>query len=418
MYRFVVLAALTASALAQTPEANVKAALNHPKFKTATSFIDSDYDLFVRELIELTEIPAPPFKEKARALAYLEKLGKLGLTDVEMDAEGNVMGLRKGKGNGPMLAVLAHLDTVFPEGTDVKVKRKGTRLEAPGVGDDTRGLALMLEVIRTLNAAKFETTSDILFVGNVGEEGEGDLRGVKYLLNKGKYQGRVKQFISIDGAAAGAVTNGGTGSKRYRVVFTGPGGHSYGAFGLVNPAYAMANAITKFSKLTVPTTPKTTFNVGVVKGGTSVNSIPYEVSMDVDMRSETKEELNKLVDTFHGLLFAAVEEENKARSTEQGKIKAEAKLIGDRPAGETPRDSPIVKTVVAAMQSFGLKPVYSISSTDSNVPISLGIPAVTIGRGQGGRQHSLDEWVDVEKTGQIQAAQIALATFLALAGVN
>ena len=418
MHLFFLLVAFTTLAFAQTPEAKVKSILDHPKFKSATSFLDADYDLFVRELIELTEIPAPPFKEKVRAAAYLEKLRQLGLQDVEMDPEGNVMGLRKGNGSGPLLAVLAHLDTVFPEGTNVKVKRKGTRLEAPGVGDDSRGLALMLEVIRTLDAAKFETKSDILFVGNVGEEGEGDLRGVKYLLTKGKYKDRVKQFISIDGGEPGPITNGGTGSKRFRVIFTGPGGHSYGAFGLVNPAYAMGNAIHKFSKLTVPSQPKTTFNVGVVNGGTSVNSIPFEVSMDVDMRSESKEELSKLVDSFHGLLFAAVEEENKARSIAQGKIKVEAKLIGDRPAGETSRDSAIVKTVAAVVQSFGLKPSYNISSTDSNIPISMGIPAVTIGRGKGGRQHSLDEWVDVEKPAQILAAQVALVTFLALAGVN
>ena len=216
----------------------------------------------------------------------------------------------------------------------------------------------------------------------------------------------------------GPITNGGTGSKRFRVVFTGPGGHSYGAFGLVNPAYAMGNAINRFSKLTVPSQPKTTFNVGVVNGGTSVNSIPFEVSMDVDMRSESKEELSNLVDSFHGLLFAAVEEENQARSTTQGKIKVEAKLIGDRPAGETSRDSVMVKTVVAVVQSFGLKPSYNISSTDSNIPISMGIPAVTIGRGKGGRAHSLDEWVDVDKPSQILAAHVALVTFLALAGVN
>lgn len=403
---------------AQTPENMVKQIVDDPKFKAVTAFLDTDYDLFVRELIELTEIPAPPFKEKVRAQAYLEKLRRVGLTEVEMDGEGNVMGLRKGQGGGPLLAVLAHLDTVFPEGTDVKVKRKGTRLEAPGVGDDTRGLALMLEVIRAMAAAKFIINSDILFVGNVGEEGEGDLRGAKYILTKGKYKGRIKNFISIDGGEPGPITNGGTGSKRYRVVFTGPGGHSYGAFGIVSPAYAMGNAIHKFSQMKVPSQPKTTFNVGVVNGGTSVNSIPFEVSMDVDMRSESKEELSKLVDSFHGLLFAAVEEENRARSTAQGKIKVEAKLIGDRPAGETPRESRIVKTVAAVVKSFGLTPSYNISSTDSNFPISLGIPAVTIGRGKGGRAHSLDEWVDVEKAAQVQAAQVAIVTFLAMAGVR
>ncbi len=417
MKSFVLMLLLQTLTFAQSPAISVQKLLNDPKFKVATAFLEADHSQFVNELIELTEIPAPPFKEKVRALAYLEKLRKLGLSDVEMDAEGNVMGLRKGKNTAPMLAVLAHLDTVFPEGTDVKVKRQGNKLSAPGVGDDTRGLALLLTSIRALDAAKFETASDILFVGNVGEEGEGDLRGVKYLLTKGKYKDRIKQFISIDGGEPGPITNAGTGSKRYRVTFTGPGGHSYGAFGLVNPAYAMGNAITKFAKLSVPEKPKTTFNVGVLNGGTSVNSIPFEVSMDIDMRSESREELNKLVDAFHGLLFEAAAEENKARSTAQGMIKVEAKLIGDRPSGETPKDSLYVQKVAAVVQAFGLTPSYTISSTDSNIPISMGIPAVTIGRGKGGRQHSLDEWVDVDEKSSLLAAQVAIATFLTLAGV-
>src|SRR4026209_2089039 len=224
------------------------------------------------------------------------------------------MGLRKGTGGGPMLALLAHLDTAFPEGTDVKVKRSGTRLSAPGIGDDTRALALLLTVVRAMNAAKFETASDILFVGNVGEEGEGDLRGVKYLLQKGKYKGRIQRFISIDGGDQGSITNGALGSKRYRVTFKGPGGHSYGAFGIVNPAFAMGEAIAKFSRITVPAAPKTTFNVGVVRGGTSVNSIPTEVSMDVDMRSESPDALNNVVTEFQAIVQEAVAEENAARS--------------------------------------------------------------------------------------------------------
>ena len=411
------LTALALSSVAQSPEAIVQRLLDNPKFKSATSFLESDHDRFVAELIQLTEIPAPPFKEKVRGKAYLEMLRSNGLTDVEMDQEGNVMGIRKGTGAGPLLAILAHLDTVFPEGTDVKVKRKGTRLDAPGVGDNTRGLALMLQVIRALKAGKFETASDILFVGNVGEEGEGDLRGVKYLLTKGKYKDKVKQFIAIDGGEQGRIANGGVGSKRYHVIFSGPGGHSYGAFGLVNPAFAMGNAITKFGRLQVPEKPKTTYSVGVVNGGTSVNSIPFEVSMDVDMRSESKEELAKLVDAFHSLVHEAVNEENRTRSTDQGKIKVEAKLIGDRPTGETPQNSPFVETVAATAKAFGLKPSYQIGSTDSNIPISLGIPAVTIGRGgKGGRSHSLDEWVDVERKSSLQAAQVAMITFLALTG--
>ena len=235
-----------------------------------------------------------------------------------------------------MVAVLAHLDTVFPEGTNVKVKRDGDRLSAPGVGDDTRGVALLLVVIRAMSAAGFQTSSDILFVGNVGEEGEGDLRGTKYLLQKGKYKDRIKQFIAVDGGDQSSITNGGVGSRRYRVTFKGPGGHSYGAFGLVNPAYAMAGAIAKFSRIAVPQKPKTTFNVGVVGGGTSVNSIPFEVHMDIDMRSESCAELKKVDEQFLAIVREAVDEENKARSTREGKISADPKMIGDRPCGETP----------------------------------------------------------------------------------
>ena len=334
------------------------------QFAQASTFIEADYDRFVKELIALNEIPAPPFKEQARAKAYLEMLREAGLSDVEIDAEGNVMGVRKGSAaGGPMLAVLAHLDTVFPEGTDVKVKRQGTRLAAPGIGDNTRGIALMLSVIRALQAAKFQTTSDVLFVGNVGEEGEGDLRGVKYLLRQGKYKDRIKQFIAIDGGEQGNITRGGVGSLRYRVTFKGPGGHSYGAFGLVNPAYAMGSAIAKFSRITVPVTPKTTFNVGAVRGGTSVNSIPADVSMDIDMRSESCAELKKVNEAFLAIVKQAVDEENGVRSTREGKIAADPKLIGDRPCGETPPSSPIVQTTTAVVKSFGLTPNYSISGT-------------------------------------------------------
>ena len=323
------------------------------QFAEASAFIDGDYDRFVNELVALTEIPAPPFKEQARAKVYLEMLRREGLSDVEIDAEGNAMGVRKGTAGGSMVAVLAHLDTVFPEGTDVKIKRQGTRLMAPGVGDNTRGLALMLAVVRAMQAGRFQTTSDVLFVGNVGEEGEGDLRGVKYLLRQGKYKDRIKQFIAIDGGDQSSITNGGVGSLRYRVTFKGPGGHSYGAFGLVNPAFAMGEAIAKFSRMHVPVEPRTTFNVGVVSGGTSVNSIPSEVSMDVDLRSESCAELKKVNDAFLALVRQAVDGENGARSTREGKVEADPKLIGDRPCGETPPTSPIVQTVSAAVKAFG-----------------------------------------------------------------
>src|SRR5690606_19223780 len=295
---FLIACALVAAPAAFAQDAAVRQLLDSPQFKTASAFIEKDHPRFVKELIELTEIPAPPFKEERRAKAYLEMLRASGLSDVEMDAEGNVMGLWKGSGAPGLVAVVSHLDTVFPEGTDVTVKRDGTRLNAPGVGDNTRGAALMLAVIRAMQAGRFQTASDILFVGNVGEEGEGDLRGVKFLMQKGKYKDRITQFIAIDGGQQGSITRGGVGSRRYRVTFTGPGGHSYGAFGLVSPAFAMGNAIAKFSRIKVPEQPKTTFNVGVVSGGTSVNSIPFEMQMVVDMRSTDCGELKKVDDQF------------------------------------------------------------------------------------------------------------------------
>jgi acetylornithine deacetylase/succinyl-diaminopimelate desuccinylase-like protein len=390
--------------LAQTQRPGVKA------------LFQNDQDRFVRELVALTEIPAPPFKEKPRAVAFADLLRQSGMRSVEIDPEGNVLALRKGAGKG-LLVVNAHLDTVFPEGTNVKVKREGTRLSAPGVGDDTRGLALVLSLVRTMDAARIQTGADVLFVGNVGEEGEGDLRGIKYLLGKGKYQGKVTQMIAIDGGDVNGVTNGGVGSKRYRVTFTGPGGHSYGAFGLVNPAFAMGDAIVRFARLRVPATPKTTFNVGVVSGGTSVNAIPSQVSMDVDMRSESCAELQTLDVSFLALVRDAVDAENKARSTREGAIKVDPKVIGQRPCGETPPTSPLVKSTDVVIRSFGLTPSHNISSTDANVPMSLGIPAITIGRGgPGERQHSPDEWTDVDPVKNVENEQIVLAIIVAAAG--
>lgn len=403
---------------AQRSQPAVDALINSPAFKTATTFLEKDHDRFVRELITLTEIPAPPFKEKARAEALLRMMRQLELSDVEMDAEGNVMGLRRGSGGGEMLAVLAHIDTVFPEGTNVKVKRDGNRLMAPGVGDDTRGVALMLALIRAMNAAQYHTANDILFVGNVGEEGEGDLRGTKYLLQKGKYKDRIKRFIAIDGGDQSTITNGGVGSRRYRVAFTGPGGHSYGAFGLVNPAFAMGNAIAKFSRLQVPSSPKTTYNVGVVSGGTSVNSIPFEVQMVVDMRSVSCAELMKVDAQLLQIVRDAVDEENKARSTREGPVSADPALIGDRPCGQTPADAPIVQAAAAVATAFGLKPTFGTSSTDANLPMSLGIPAITIGRGPGGRVHALDEWTTVEPNSDAQSIQVALGMIVAIANLK
>ena len=259
--------------------------------------------------------------------------------------------------------------------------------------------------------------SDLLVVGNVGEEGEGDLRGVKFLLHKGKYKDRIKQVVAIDGGTQETITRGGVGSRRYRVAFKGPGGHSYGAFGLVNPAYAMGNAIAKMAQIQVPAAPRTTYNVGVVSGGTSINSIPSSVQMDIDLRSESCGELKKLNDSFLGIVKQAVDDENRARSTREGRIEADPKLIGDRPCGETALTAPIVQTAAAVVTAFGMRPDYAISSTDANVPMNMGMPAITIGRGgPGGRSHSPDEWTDVAKPEVTRAVEVATAIILAVAG--
>ena len=391
-----------------------------PKFRGTVAAFDRDFDRFVAELIKLTEIPAPPFGEGPRAQAYLAMLKDAGLADVQQDAEGNVMGLWRGKARSvtPLLAVAAHLDTVFPEGTDVKVKRSGTRLMAPGIGDDTRGLATILALVRAMRDAKIETAGDILFIGNVGEEGPGDLRGSKYILTKGPWKDRIKRFITIDGGNLDIVTNSGLGSLRYKVTFKGPGGHSWGAFGTVSPAFAMGDAMARMGQLKVPKSPKVSYNVGVVSGGTSVNSIPFEVAMEIDMRAVDPAALKDIDAKFKKIVADAVDAENAARSTANGKITAELKLIGERPSGTTPPDSPAAKQVAATLGAFDKVPVWETNSTDANIPISLGIPAFAIGRnsgGKAGRNHSLDEWVDVEKTQAVKDFEISAAVILSLA---
>ena len=423
LFSIVAVVCTSLAATAQdTPDARVQRVLSDARLNTAMSAIDRDHDRLVSEIIKLTEIPAPPFMEDKRGAAYLEMLRAHKLIDIERDEIGNVMGIRRGTNpaGGPLVAVVAHLDTVFPEGTDVKVKRSGTRLTAPGVGDNTRSLAVLLAMLRAMDETNIRTASDILFVGNVGEEGLGDLRGVKYLFQKGKYKDRIKMFISVDGAGGGAdVTHGGVGSRRYRVTFKGPGGHSYGAFGLVSPAFAMAGAMQKFGKLTVPEKPRTTYSVGVVGGGTSVNSIPFESWMEIDMRSESPAELKKVEAQFTAMMQQAADEENAARSTAQGKITVDLKVIGDRPSGRTPPDSRIAQIAGAAVRAVEMKPTYSFSSTDANIPISMGIPAITIDSGgRGGRAHALDECIDVEKTSSVKGIRAAMLLLLTLAGIG
>jgi acetylornithine deacetylase/succinyl-diaminopimelate desuccinylase-like protein len=399
--------------------AEVARIAGHRRFATARATLRAEHDRTVADIITLTEIPAPPFAEEARARAYLAMLQAHGLDEVEQDAVGNVMGRRRGFGNGETLVVAAHLDTVFPAGTDVTVRREGTRLFAPGVGDDTRSLAVNLAFLRAMDAAGIRTRADILFVGDVGEEGLGDLRGVRHLFTQGRHAGKIDAFLTVDSPEVERIVTGGVGSKRYRVVFRGPGGHSFGAFGLVNPIYAMSAAAYGIGGIAVPRKPQTTHCVSIVAGGTSVNAIPNEVRMEVDLRSRAAAELDRLDAEFRRIVAEAVAGENATRDTRDGEVTAQIIAIGDRPAGETDERLPIVQAATAAVAQHGYRVSYEDSSTDANIPMSLGIPALRIGSGgRGGRAHSLDEWIDVEPEESLRGMSASLLTILAVAGVE
>lgn len=389
------------------------------RFATAGETLRRDHDRTVADLITLTEIPAPPFGEEKRAAAYLEMLRAHGLEEVEQDEIGNVTGLRRGFGNGDILVVAAHLDTVFPAGTDVRVRREGTRLFAPGVSDDTWSLAVNLAYLRALDAAGIRTRHDLLFVGDVGEEGLGDLRGIRHLFEKGRHRARIRAFLTVDSPEVERIVSGGVGSRRYRVTFRGPGGHSYAAFGLVNPMYAMAEAARALAAVEVPANPPTTHCVSVVSGGTSINAIANAVTIEVDLRSASAAELARLDARFLAIVEAAVATENAARSTASGVVSADIQRVGDRPAGETPEGTPIRAFAQAAVAAEGYAPRFEFSSTDANVPMSLGIPALKIGAGgRGGRAHSLEEWLDVEPEESLRGMRASLATILAMAGME
>jgi acetylornithine deacetylase/succinyl-diaminopimelate desuccinylase-like protein len=336
---------------------------------------------------------------------------QLGLQNVRVDKAGNVLGDYAGAAPRPHLVLAAHLDTVFPEGTDVKVKRDGNVLKGPGIGDDCRGLAVMVAIIREMKKANVKVPGSITFVANVGEEGLGDLRGVKELF-KVTLKDQIDRFVSIDGTGI-HVTNVAVGSHRYRVTFKGPGGHSFGAFGMANPMGAMGRAIAKIQEMKVPSQPKTTFNVGRTGGGTSVNSIPFEAWIEVDMRSSDPASLAAVDGNFQKAVDAAVLEENQ-RWGKPGVITVVKELVGDRPAGSTPENSPIVRNGLAAATVLGFASNLGEGSTDSNIPMSLGVPSITIGGGGRGREaHALTESFDV--TDAWQGTQHALLLTIALA---
>lgn len=370
----------------------IKILTKNTQLKEALIFLEESDEQTIKDQKDLTEIPAPPFGEETRSKAFAKYLAKYGADSVWIDEVGNAIGLRKGTERKNVLALCAHLDTVFPAETDVKVKVKGDTLSAPGISDDSRGLTTILAVLRAIEKAAIEVKDDILFIGNVGEEGVGDLRGMKHLFRDNGP--KIDSFISIDGTGVERITNGGLGSHRYKVTFKGPGGHSWGAFGLSNPHHAAARAIIHFVDKADELTrkgPKTSYNIGRIGGGTSVNSIPFESWFEVDMRSISPKSLVELDSIFQRAMHKGLTEQNELKRR-GNPMTVEIKMIGDRPSGTISSSSPLVQRALAVAEWMESEPKLRMSSTDSNIPISKGIPAITLGGGGVGKSaHSLHE---------------------------
>lgn len=377
-------------------------------------FLKDDHEHTIEEQKSICSIPAPAFNEEKRAKDYMKRLKDLGLQDVQMDGEGNVYGTRFGIGKGVKLLISAHLDTVFPDGTDTSVLSKDGLMYAPGIGDDTRGLAEILSIIRAFNDTGIETIGDVIFCGNVGEEGIGDLRGIKHFFNNHK---DIDGFISIDGSDVSSITYLATGSHRYKITYKGPGGHSFGSFGIPSAIHAQGRAIAKISDIVPPISPKTTFTVGKIEGGTSINSIAESASMYVDIRSGSKEELLKLESLIIEYVKEAADEENRRWKHKEG-ITVDIELIGQRPAGVQVVNEIIVQTAIGAIKNMGLAPkLNGPGSTDANIPISLGIPAIAVGRGgKSGAIHTLNEWFDPAEA--YLGPQKTFLTILGLVGIK
>lgn len=400
-------------------QAHVQAAVDKltacETIKAAIEAVKRDDEKTLADQIAITEVEAPPFHEEVRAKDMVRRFEELGLK-ATIDEEGNVLARRAGTGNGPTLVLAAHLDTVFPAGTNPKVRKEGNRYLAPGISDDARGLAVILQVLRTLQEFKVETVGDILFVCSVGEEGNGDLRGSKYLFNKSGIQ--IDGFISVDGVNVNRVLRGATGSKRYRVHFDGPGGHSWNAFGTPSAIHAIGRAIAKISDIQTKTDPKTTFTCGTIHGGTTVNSIAAHVEMELDMRSAGANELDELEAQILPIFERAAKDENArwGYKDEDG-VKLTLEPIGHRPGGSQSDDVSVLQAARGAMAALDI-PLYSyaFASTDHNIAVNKGVPATTLGGGgHEGFNHNVKEWY--EPVDAYQGPQLAMLTSLVLVGV-
>jgi len=407
-----------ASSLKTAPAQTIRQLATIPEVADALRFFETNAASITEEHIRICSVPATPFAEHERAEYLAQRFRELGLHDVSLDEEGNCLGLWRGALSTPLIVVSAHLDTVFAKGTDFTVRREGERLLAPGIADDGCGLIALVAIVQALRAAQIKTGGSILVVGTVGEEGEGNLRGVRYLLTRGAWAKRkIDAFLSFDGPGVDRITNRALGSRRYRVEFTGSGGHSWGDFGLPNPIHAAGRAISRLAAYPVPRDPRTTFNVGNINGGTSVNAIPSSATMEVDLRSAADVELRRLDAFFRRAMKEALDEENGVRRPGDPPLKLQLDLIGERPSGETPADSPLVRLAIESTKLIGVEPRLDQSSTDSNLPISLGIPAITLGAGgTASASHTLAEWY--EPRDRDKGLKRGLLVILGLAGVS
>jgi len=387
---------------------------DQPQVRTALDWFTKNLKWVDDEQVKLTEIPAPSFQEAKRADAVRDILASEGLT-IQTDKIGNVIGELPGSDEREVVVLAAHLDTVFPAGTEIKVRREGGRLLAPGISDNGTGLAGLLAVARAIQAAKIKPRLTILFAANVGEEGEGNLRGMRALIDA--YRAKLRAVIVLDGSGTDHVTTKALASRRLEVLITGPGGHSWSDFGMPNPINALVRASVRFINTKVPTAPRTTFNLGQIEGGTSVNSIPYEAKLKVDLRSENEDEIARLESSLRDCVAAGVKDEmDNARERNRGKLEWKINQIGSRPGGELPPDSPLLAALRSADEYVGNQSRVERSSTDANIPLSLGIEAIALGAGgSGGGAHSLQEWY--EPAGRDLGLKRVLLTLLGVAGL-
>lgn len=387
---------------------------DQPQVRDALAWFEENSEHVTDLQIALTEIPAPSFQETKRAEEVKRLLAGEGLR-LQTDKLGNVVGELPGEHDKESVILAAHLDTVFPAGTEVNVKREGDRLVAPGISDNGTGLAGLIAVARAMHAAHIKPQRTILFAANVGEEGEGNLRGMRALIDA--YRSGLRAVIVLDGSGIDHVTTKALASRRLEVVITGPGGHSWSDFGMPNPINALVRGSVRFINTKVPNVPRTTFNLGQVEGGTSVNSIPYEAKLKVDLRSESEDEIVRMENALRECMAAGVRDEmDNARDRSRGKLEWKVNLIGSRPGGELPSDSTLLAALRSADDFLGNKSRIERSSTDANIPLSLGIDAIAIGAGgNGGGAHSLQEWY--EPAGRDVGLKRVLLTLLEVAGV-